>query len=279
MNERKYGEYTTEAINPRSRDIDRVSTLEMVKIINDEDRTVADAVALEAENIAAAIDAIAPRLKDGGRLIYVGAGTSGRLGVLDASECPPTYGVSPELIQGVMAGGRDAMFRSSEGREDEGAAAIADLDAVHFSGKDVCMAISASGSAEYVLSALHYARGMGALTVSLSCQPDSLSSREADIAITPVTGPEVIAGSTRMKAGTAQKMVLNMISTGVMIKLGRVWHNMMVCMRPSNRKLAARAARIIALETGVTSDEAEAALSQAGGCITEAIGMLREKTE
>ncbi len=276
MSERKYDEYTTEAINPNSRDIDRVSTLEMVKIINAEDRTVADAVAREAENIAAAIDAIAPRLKNGGRLIYIGAGTSGRLGVLDASECPPTYGVSPELIQGVMAGGRDAMFRSSEGREDEGAAAVSDLKAVDLSKNDVCFAISASGSAEYVLSALRYAHSLGALTVSLSCQPDSLSSREADIAITPVTGPEVIAGSTRMKAGTAQKMVLNMISTGVMIRLGRVWHNMMVCMRPSNRKLAARAARIISSETGVSQEQAEEALTQAGGCITDAIELLKK---
>lgn len=274
--DRDYQSYATEAVNPNSRDIDRVSTLEMVKIINAEDATVACAVAKEAESIAKAIDEIAPRIASGGRLFYIGAGTSGRLGVLDASECPPTYGVSCEMIQGIIAGGRDAMFRSSEAREDSGEAAVADLKAVDFSSGDICFAISASGSAEYVLSAVRYAKSLGALSIALSCQPLSLSAKEADISITPVTGAEVIAGSTRMKAGTAQKMVLNMISTGVMIKLGRVWHNMMVCMKPSNRKLAARAERIIAFETGASPEQAREALERANGQIVDAIKMLTE---
>ena len=272
--DKQYDAYFTEQRNEASYNIDKMSAREIAQVINNEDKRVADAVETQLDAIAAAIDGIAARLRDGGRLIYIGAGTSGRLGVIDATECPPTYGVSPELIQGVLAGGRDAMFRSSEGMEDRADAAVADLKAVGFSQKDVCFGISASGSAEYVLSALRYARSLGALTVSLSCHDASLSAREADIAITPVVGPEVIAGSTRMKAATAQKMVLTMVSTGVMVKLGRVHHNLMVCMNPSNRKLWNRAIRIICTESGVSSEEAERALRENDNNIRQAIEAL-----
>lgn len=272
--DKQYDAYFTEQRNEASYNIDKMSAREIAQVINNEDKRVADAVETQLDAIAAAIDGIAARLRDGGRLIYIGAGTSGRLGVIDATECPPTYGVSPELIQGVLAGGRDAMFRSSEGMEDRADAAVADLKAVGFSQKDVCFGISASGSAEYVLSALRYAHSLGALTVSLSCHDASLSAREADIAITPVVGPEVIAGSTRMKAATAQKMVLTMVSTGVMVKLGRVHHNLMVCMNPSNRKLWNRAIRIICTESGVSAGEAERALRENDNNIRQAIEAL-----
>jgi len=277
MSEQIYNSFTTEAVNKKTYDIDRISTIEMVKLINEEDKTVANAVALVLEDIALAIDKISDRLKDGGRLIYIGAGTSGRLGIIDATEIPPTYGVSPELIQGVIAGGRDAMFRSSEATEDNGKAALTDLKNINFSEKDVCFGISASGSAEYVIEAIKYARALGALTVSLSCHENSLSAKVADIEITPITGPEAITGSTRMKAGTAQKMILNMISTGVMIRLGKVWHNLMVCMAPTNRKLMNRAARIISMETGAETLSAENALSVCNGSIVEAIDYIKAR--
>lgn len=265
---------TTEEINQNSLHIDKMSALEIARLINDEDKTVAVAVQTQLEPIAAAIDAIAERLKSGGRLIYIGAGTSGRLGVLDASECPPTYGVSPDIVQGVLAGGRDAMFRSSENTEDSAEAAVNDLKAIGFSSPDVCFALSASGGAAYVLSACDYASSRGALTVGLSCNEGSPLSKAADIAITPVVGPEVIQGSTRMKAGTAQKLVLNMISTGVMIKLGRVHGNMMAYVRPSNKKLRDRAIRIICAENGASYESAAQALDDAKGDIRRAINSL-----
>lgn len=277
-NEKKqYDTYFTEQRNEASYNIDKMSALEIARVINDEDKKVALAVETQLENIALAIDGIAERLKNGGRLIYIGAGTSGRLGVIDATECPPTYGVSPELIQGVLAGGRDAMFRSSEGMEDKADAAVADLQAIDFSEKDVCFGISASGSAEYVLGAIRYAKSMGALTVSLSCHDASLSAKEAEIAITPVVGPEVITGSTRMKSATAQKMVLTTVSTGVMVKMGRVHHNLMVCMNPSNIKLWNRAIRIICAETGVEESAAEEALRANDNNIRQAIEALEAK--
>ncbi len=275
MPEQIYNSYTTEAVNEKSYNIDKMDTKDIVRLINEEDQTVALAVSLELDNIALAIDEISKRLQNGGRLIYIGAGTSGRLGVIDSTEIPPTYGASPELIQGILAGGKDAMFRSSEGTEDNGKASIKDLKKVKFTEKDICFGISASGSADYVIEAITYANSIGALTVSLSCHADSLSAKVAQIAISPVTGPEVITGSTRMKAGTAQKMVLNMISTGVMIKLGKVWHNMMVCMAPTNRKLVNRAARIISFETGVEIELAENALKTCNGSIVEAITYIK----
>jgi N-acetylmuramic acid 6-phosphate etherase len=275
VSEQNYNSYATEAVNEKSFNIDKMNSRDIVRIINEEDQGVALAVSLELDNIALAIDEIAKRLKDGGRLIYIGAGTSGRLGVIDATEIPPTYGASPTAIQGIIAGGRDAMFRSSEATEDNPHAAIEDLKNVDFTEKDVCCGISASGSAAYVIQAIKYANSLGALSISLSCHADSQSAKVAQIAITPITGPEVITGSTRMKAGTAQKMVLNMISTGVMIKLGKVWHNMMVCMAPTNRKLMDRAARIISFETGVHTDIAETALTKCNGSIIEAISYIR----
>ncbi|MGI6166673.1 MAG: N-acetylmuramic acid 6-phosphate etherase [Eubacteriales bacterium] len=270
-----YKSLLTEAVNEISYNIDKMSSAEIVRLINEEDKTVAGAVSQVLDSVAKAVDEIAARLAVGGRLIYIGAGTSGRLGVLDAAECPPTYGVSPGLIQGLIAGRREAMFRAAEGAEDNGEAAVSDLMSIGFSAADVCFGISASGSAEYVVSAIKYAKSLGALTVALCCSEGARSAALADIAITPLTGPEVIAGSTRMKAGTAQKMVLNMISTGVMIKLGRVWHNMMVCMKPTNRKLLDRAARIISHETGVDAELAREALEKCGGNILEAIEFLK----
>ncbi len=266
-----YSALTTEQTNPRSRHIDRMSTEEIVRVINAEDMTVPMAIERETADIVAAIDLITDRLQKGGRLVYIGAGTSGRLGVIDATECPPTYGVSPELIQGIIAGGRDAMFRSSEGMEDVAANAPTDLDAVGFNEKDVCMALSASGSAAYCQEALRYARSLGAATVSLSCNKNGAMNPLADVAIAVVVGPEVVSGSTRMKAGTAQKLVLNMISTGVMIKLGRVYDNHMVYMNPSNIKLRARAIRIIREATGTDEATAEAALMRHEGNIRAAI--------
>lgn len=274
-----YSDLTTEKTNKNSRHIDKMTTAEIVRVINDEDKTVPFAVERELGDIARAIDLIAERLGAGGRLIYIGAGTSGRLGVIDATECPPTYGVSPELIQGVIAGGRDAMFRSSEGMEDIAENAQKDLEAVVFCKKDVCMAISASGSAAYCCGALGYARSVGATTVALSCNKNGAMNRLADIAIAVVVGPEVVSGSTRMKAGTAQKLVLNMISTGVMIKLGRVYDNHMVYMNPSNKKLRARAVRIICEETGADETAAAAALVAAGGNISAAIDVLNAGKE
>lgn len=269
-----YNDLTTEKTNKNSRHLDRMTTREIVRVINDEDKTVPFAVERELDDISRAIDLIADRLRDGGRLIYIGAGTSGRLGIIDATECPPTYGVSPELIQGVIAGGHPAMFRSSEGMEDVAEDAAADLDAVGFSGKDVCMAISASGSAAYCRGALEYAHSLGAATVALSCNKNGAMNPLADVAIAVVVGPEVVSGSTRMKAGTAQKLVLNMISTGVMIKLGRVYDNHMVYMNPSNKKLRARAIRIIREETGCDDKRAEAELLAHGGNIAEAIDAI-----
>ena len=269
-----YNDLTTEKTNKNSRHLDRMTTREIVRVINDEDKTVPFAVERELDDISRAIDLIADRLRDGGRLIYIGAGTSGRLGIIDATECPPTYGVSPELIQGVIAGGHPAMFRSSEGMEDVAEDAAADLDAVGFSGKDVCMAISASGSAAYCRGALEYAHSLGAATVALSCNKNGAMNPLADVAIAVVVGPEVVSGSTRMKAGTAQKLVLNMISTGVMIKLGRVYDNHMVYMNPSNKKLRARAIRIIREETGCDDARAEAELLAHGGNIAEAIDAI-----
>ena len=279
MRQKDYGSLTTEAANSRSYNIDRMPTIEIVRLINEEDKTVAGAVSRVLGSIALAIDRIYPSLERGGRLIYVGAGTSGRLGVLDAAECPPTYGVSPKLIQGIIAGGHKAMFYAAEGAEDDREAAVSDLKNIGFSAGDVCFGISASGSAEYVVGAIKYAKNLGALTIALSCTEGSAAAAAADIAITPVTGPEVISGSTRMKAGTAQKMVLNMISTGVMIKLGRVYHNMMVCMKPSNRKLLDRAARIISAETGVLPEEAKEMLLDCGGDIKEALRRIGHSTD
>jgi len=253
---------TTESRNPNTLDIDKVSTLEMVKIMNNEDKKVAEAVEKELANIAEAIDGISERMSKGGRLIYIGAGTSGRLGILDASECPPTYGVSEELVQGIIAGGKEAIFRAKEGAEDSKELAVEDLKAIKLTENDTVVGLAASGRTPYVIGGLNYANEIGALTISVSCNKDSEISKYAKIEIAPVVGPEVVTGSTRLKAGTAQKLVLNMLSTGVMIKQGKVYGNLMVDVKASNEKLVERAKRIVCEATGAEREEAERVLEE-----------------
>ena len=269
-----YKDYLTEQQNENSMHIDEMSSYEIAALINKEDHRVAEAVETQLEAIGKAIDEIADRLKNGGRLVYIGAGTSGRLGVIDATECPPTYGVSPELVQGIIAGGKEAMFYSAEGAEDSAENAVTDLKKIGFNEKDVCFGLSASGSASYVCGALTYAKEIGALTVSLSCRAGSKIAGIAEIAITPEVGAEVISGSTRMKAATAQKMVLTTVSTGVMVRLGRVRGNLMVYMKPSNIKLKNRAIRMVATACGVSFAAAEKALSENGFVVSKAIESL-----
>lgn len=240
----------TEAVNPNTKNIDRVSTLEMVSMINEEDKKVAFAVEKEKENIAKAIDMISQRLLDGGRLIYVGAGTSGRLGILDASECPPTFGVDYELVQGVIAGGHTAMFKAVEGAEDDEELGRKDMIDRNLTNKDVVCGIAASGRTPYVIGAMKYAKEIGALTIAVNMNKKSIMNEYADVPISVEVGPEVIMGSTRMKAGTAQKMILNMLSTGTMIKMGKVYENLMVDVQASNKKLYERAKRIVKIATG-----------------------------
>jgi N-acetylmuramic acid 6-phosphate etherase len=266
----------TEARNPNSTHIDQLPTLEMLAVINREDQTVALAVERELPRIARAVDAIAERFARGGRLFYIGAGTSGRLGVLDASECPPTYSVEPGLFQSLIAGGDRALRLSSEHSEDSPEQGAADLRAAGFAAEppDTLVGIAASGRTPYVLGAMEYAKRLGALTISLTCVPDSAMAKLAEVAIAPVTGPEVVTGSTRMKAGTATKMVLNMLSTGVMIRGGAVCGNLMVNVKPSNAKLVDRAQRIILEATGCTRDEAAVLLEEAGS-VKVAIAMRK----
>ena len=255
---------TTEARNPRTTHIDELSTLEMLTLIHREDAAVATAVESQLPAIARAVDAIAERFAQGGRLFYIGAGTSGRLGVLDASECPPTFSVPPTLVQGLIAGGDAALRNSSEHSEDSPEEGERDLVAAGFAASDTLVGIAASGRTPYVLGALVHARSLGALTIGLSCVADSSVTRNCDIAITPVTGPEVITGSTRMKAGTATKLVLNMISTGVMIRTGAVYGNLMVNVKPTNDKLIDRAQRILMAATGCDRPTAARLLIEAG---------------
>jgi N-acetylmuramic acid 6-phosphate etherase len=265
----------TEQVNPASSGIDGCATVDILRIINEEDQKVAGAVALEIPRIADAVDRIVELLQRGGRLFYIGAGTSGRLGVLDAAECPPTFHVPSELVQAILAGGEAAVARASEASEDDSEAGRRDLAARTFTGGDVLIGITASGRTPYVLGAIEAARGLGALTIGISCTPESELSRRAELNITPLAGPEVIAGSTRMKAGTATKLVLNMISTAVMIRLGYVYGNLMVNVQPSNSKLEDRAKRIIAESTSVDYDEAGKLLRGAGGNVRIAIVMAR----
>lgn len=274
----EYESLTTEKLNTSTLGIDKLSPLEIVTLINREDKTVADAVEKVLPAAAEAVERITSALRAGGRLFYIGAGTSGRLGIMDAAECPPTYGVPYETVQGIIAGGRESVFRAAENAEDDPDAGRRDLEAADFTRADVCFGLSASGTAAYVAGALRYAASLGALTVALSCNRKSRLSPLADIAITPEVGPEVISGSTRMKAGTAQKLVLNMISTGVMIGLGRVSGNRMTYMKPSNKKLLDRAVRIVAAELDGSSDDAEIAraLAETGGNIVETVRRLRK---
>ena len=265
---------TTERRNPASAHIDSCTTLEMVTIMQQEDSKIASAIEKILPEIARAIDATSQRLENGGRLFYLGAGTSGRLGILDASECPPTYGTDPELVQGLIAGGIPAIFRAQEGAEDNPGLAVHDLKEHGFSAKDVLVGIAASGRTPYVIGGLKYARELGALTIALACSEHAEIAALADIALTPVTGPEVVTGSTRMKAGTAQKLVLNMLSTGTMIKLGKVYGNLMVDVKASNKKLEERAIRIVMEGSGCERTEAEKALKGADGHAKLAILMV-----
>jgi N-acetylmuramic acid 6-phosphate etherase len=261
---------TTEARNPASEQIDRLDPLEIVRLMNAEDATVPSAVAEVAEPIAAAIGVIADRLRAGGRLVYVGAGTSGRLGVLDASECPPTFNTRPGQVVGLIAGGLDALTRPIEGAEDSTDAAVADLQQIGFSDHDVLVGIATSGRTPYVLGALHYANQLGAFTIGLACNRGSLIAELARLPIVPVVGPEVISGSTRLKAGTATKLVLNMLTTGAMVLLGKTYGNLMVDLQATNQKLADRSRRIVQALTGLSSEQAEDSLQRAGGDVKRA---------
>jgi N-acetylmuramic acid 6-phosphate etherase len=263
----------TEARNPASAHLDELSTLDMLAVINAEDAKVAGAVAAELPRIAQAVDAIAERFRRGGRLFYIGAGTSGRLGVLDASECPPTFSVSQELVQGLIAGGDRALRLSSEHSEDSPEDGARDLAAAGFAEGDTLVGIAASGRTPYVLGAVEFAGKLGALTVGLSCVPGSLLATSTQIAITPATGPEVLTGSTRMKAGTATKLVLNMLSTGVMVRTGATYGNLMINMRPTNAKLVDRAQRIIAEVVGCDLATAARLLEDSGNHVKTAIAM------
>ena len=263
----------TEQANPASEGIDALPAERILEIINAEDRQVADAVAREIPAIASAVDAIAAAMRAGGRLFYIGAGTSGRLGVLDAAECPPTFGVDHQLVQGIMAGGERALAHPTESTEDDPAIGARDLRERGFTGRDVLVGIAASGRTPYVLGAVAEANRAGAVTAGISCTPDSELARAVQIAITPLTGPEILAGSTRMKAGTATKLVLNMLTTAVFIRLGYVYLNLMVNVQPKNSKLIDRARRIVARAAGVTYDAAGELLAEAGNSVRAAIVM------
>ena len=269
-----FSELTTEQRNSASANIDKCSTLEMLKIINDEDKKIASAVEKILPHIAKAVELIAEKISSGGRLFYIGAGTSGRLGVLDASECPPTFGTNPETVQGIIAGGSAALISAVEGAEDDKSAAISDLAAKNFSREDVLVGIATSGRTPYVLSGIEYAKKIGASTVGISCVENSALAKVSDIALTAITGAEVITGSTRMKAGTATKMILNMLTTGAMIKLGKVYGNLMVDVSATNEKLRDRAKRIVIAAPNCTEDEAIAALKNCGGHAKRAIDLI-----
>lgn len=260
----------TEARNPASTDLDRMSTEELVRLINDEDATVAAAVEREAPSIAAAIDLIAERMERGGRLVYVGAGTSGRLGVLDAAECPPTFNADPGQVVGLIAGGREALARAVEGAEDSAEAGAADLRAIGLGADDAVVGIAASGRTPYVLGALDHARAVGAAAIAFACNRKAEARNHADLSILPEVGPEVLTGSTRMKAGTATKMVLNMLSTGAMVRLGKTWGNLMVDVQATNEKLVERSLRIVQAITGCSRGEARLALEHCGGDVKTA---------
>ncbi|WP_189337911.1 N-acetylmuramic acid 6-phosphate etherase [Photobacterium sanguinicancri] len=264
----------TESRNPASQDIDTLSTLDMLAVINNEDKKVAIAVEQALPEIAQVVDAIAAAFQQGGRLIYTGAGTSGRLGILDASECPPTFGTKAEQVVGLIAGGHTAILRAVENAEDNQELGKADLTALNFTDKDVLVGIAASGRTPYVLGAMTYAKEIGATTACISCNPHSPMTELADVSITPVVGPEVVTGSSRMKAGTAQKLVLNMLTTGAMIRTGKVYGNLMVDVEATNAKLVERQKRIVIEATDCTREQAEIALNACEGHCKTAIVMI-----
>lgn len=265
----------TERRNPASADLDLLDTKEILRVINHEDRSVAAAVSREIPQIAAAVDAVVAAMKSGGRLLYIGAGTSGRLGVLDASECPPTFNTDPGLVVGLIAGGDRALRHPVEHVEDRPEAGASALENVALTPRDVVVGIAASGRTPFVLGAIDYANSIGAVTVGLCNSPDSALSTLATISIVPLVGPEVLTGSTRMKAGTAQKMVLNMLTTATMVKLGKTYGNLMVDVQATNAKLRERAVGIVRDAADVSDAEARSALDAAGGEVKTAIVALR----
>jgi N-acetylmuramic acid 6-phosphate etherase len=265
----------TEQENPRTKELSSLSTQEILRLMNEEDALVASAVASVLPQVAEAVDGIVARLVQGGRLFYIGTGTSGRLGVLDASECPPTFGVSPDLVQGIIAGGYDACYRAVEASEDDAVAGGRDLEERGFTERDVLVGIAASGRTPYTVGALSWARAKGALTISITCAPDSPITKVAELNLVPVVGPEVLTGSTRLKAGTAQKMVLNMLSTATLVRLGYVSGNRMSNVQTRNEKLRDRAKRILMAETGLDEVSAASLLNSAGGDLSAALVMAK----
>jgi N-acetylmuramic acid 6-phosphate etherase len=268
------GALVSESRNPDTINLDEMSSLQLATCFNQEDRKVPEAISKVLSQIAQAIDKAAASFKAGGRLIYLGAGTSGRLGVLDASECPPTFGVPHGMVVALIAGGPGALLKAVEGAEDSEALGVEDLKDLHLSADDTVVGLAASGRTPYVIGALRYATELGCATVAISCNPDSPIAQEATIAISPVVGPEALTGSTRLKSGTAQKLVLNMISTGAMVKTGKVYQNLMVDVKATNVKLVDRACRIVVEATGAARSDAELALSQTDFEVKPAILML-----
>jgi N-acetylmuramic acid 6-phosphate etherase len=263
----------TEQENPRTANLSSLSPSEIVQLINEEDSIVPSAVRTVLPDVAGAVEAIVARLSESGRLFYIGTGTSGRLGVLDAAECPPTFGVSPDLVQAVIAGGYEACHRAVEASEDDPHAAVKDLQSRGLTKDDVLVGIAASGRTPYTIGGVSYARSIGALTIALTCVPESPITKAAELSIVPVVGPEVVTGSTRMKAGTAQKLVLNMLSTATLVKLGYVTGNRMTSVQTRNTKLRERAVRILMAETGLNESDATTALNNARGDIRAALVM------
>ncbi len=265
----------TEQENPRTGEIARLSAAGIVRLMNDEDALVAAAVAQVLPHVARVVEGTVARLRGGGRLFYVGTGTSGRLGMLDAAECPPTFGIAPELVQGIIAGGYEALYRATEASEDDAAAGARDIDVRGVTVQDAVVGIAASGRTPYTIGAVTHARELGAFTACIACVPDAPITHVVEVAIVPVVGPEVIAGSTRLKAGTAQKLVLNMLSTATMIRLGYVTGNRMTNMLPRNQKLRERSQRILRAETGLSEEAACATLEAAGGDLRVALVMSK----
>ena len=273
------GKLETEIVNEKTVDIDKVSTIEMLKIINDEDKTVAFEVEKKLDVISTVVDEIAKAFKNNGRLIYIGAGTSGRLGILDASECPPTFGVSPDMVIGLIAGGIEATYSAKEGAEDVFENGKVDLQAINFTKNDVLVGIAASGRTPYVIGAIEYANSLGAVTASICCVTNGEVSKASKIAIeVPVFG-EVVTGSTRLKSGTAQKLILNMLTTGAMIKTGKVYNNLMVNVKATNEKLVERAIGIVEKSTGAKREVSEDTLMNADKNVALAIFMIKTKLD
>jgi N-acetylmuramic acid 6-phosphate etherase len=268
---------TTEARNPASEEIDTLSAVELARLMNAQDELVPQAVGREIEAIGRAIEVIADRLRKGGRLVYLGAGTSGRLGVLDASECPSTFSTPPEMVVGLIAGGYAALTRAVEGAEDHPQAAAADLKSINLAASDVVVGIATSGRTPYVIGGLEYARQIGAFAIGLACNDGSALAAATDLMITPVVGPEIISGSTRLKAGTATKLVLNMLTTGAMVLLGKTYGNLMVDLKATNSKLVRRTRRMVATLTGLSEDDAELKLRQCDGELKTAIVSVRRQ--